>query len=252
MRHLNTQPWLGPLVRRASSVLLPSSIEKVLRIETGLGEGLVLELNPRWENRMWQGSYEPSVQRVASQFFKPSKTVYDVGGGIGFYSLAAARLGARVFTFEPDPKNFDCIERHARANNLDGRFNLMRLAAFSRTGALLMESSARRHGHGHAHAKEIWDSGLRESFEVRCTTLDDFAREHPTPDLIKIDVEGCEAEVVKGAEWLMREVRPTILCEVHNDELAADVEDLVRSRGYQATSLADDDYPVRWVYATPI
>ena len=249
-RRLLAWPLLAGILRRVSYLLLPSSTHKILQVRNGLGEGLWLELSPRWESHIWQGPYEPAVQQVVYDYFKPGKTVYDVGGGIGFYALVAARLGAQVFTFEPDPKNFDCIERNARTNHLGGSFNLMRLAAFSRTGTLVMEPSDRRHGHGHAHAKEIWDSGVHESFEAACTTLDDFARENPLPDLIKIDVEGCEAAVVKGAGLLMRDVRPAILCEVHDVELANEVETLVRSRGYKVAWLDDPDYPVRWIYAT--
>jgi hypothetical protein len=85
---------------------------------------------------------------------------------------------------------------------------------------------------------------------VQCTTLDDFARENPVPDLVKIDVEGCEASVIRGAEWLMREVRPSILCEIHNSDLAAEVSEIVRARNYRIEWLDDEGYTVRWLYAT--
>jgi FkbM family methyltransferase len=239
------------LLRRASLYLLPSSTHKWLRVQSGLGEGLTLELSPRWENQIWTGLYEPAVQRTVVEHFKPGKIVYDVGGGIGFYALAAARSGARVFTFEPDPRNFACIENNARANGLAERLDLLRVAAFSRTGTMLMEPSDRRHGHGHAHAKEIWDSGAAEVFEIACTTLDDFARGHSLPDLVKIDVEGCEVEVLRGAEWLMRDVRPAILCEVHDSGFARDAAQLIERRGYSITWLDDRERPRRWIYAQP-
>jgi FkbM family methyltransferase len=135
-------------------------------------------------------------------------------------------------------------------NNLIGALNLLPLAVFSRTGTMSMEPSQPGLSPGHAFAREVWTSDAGDRFDASCTTLDDFARVHPWPALIKIDVEGCEAEVIRGAEWLMREARPAILCEVHDDALAREAETIVRSRGYRATWLTDDGYHVRWLYAT--
>ncbi len=249
VRRLLASRVAADILRKASFYLLPSSAQKLLTVQKGLGEGLRLELSPRWENQLWRGEYEPAVQHAVAAYFRPGKIIYDVGGGIGFYALAAVRSGARVFTFEPDPTNFACIESNARVNGLADRLDLLRAAAFSRTGTMLMEPSDRRHGHGHAHAKEIWDSKSADVFEAPCTTLDDFARAHPLPDLVKIDVEGCEAEVLKGADWLLREVRPAILCEVHDAGLAQEAEQLIASRGYAISWLNDRDRPRRWIHA---
>jgi FkbM family methyltransferase len=216
-----------------------------------LGKGLRLDLSPRWEPKMWLGDYEQSSQEVVGKYFKPGKTFYDVGGGVGFYSLVAARMGAEVFTIEPDPKSLEWIARNARLNKLDGNPHLMPLAANSYTGTMLMEPSPSHtdRGHGHGHAQEVFRTDPSKCFEAKCTTLDDFAREHPRPDLIKIDVEGCEAVVVRGAGWLMREVRPAILCEIHSVELAAEVSEIISARNYKIEWLDNTGYAVRFLYA---
>lgn len=250
VQKIYSQPVLAPIMRKASYFLVPSSREKRMKVKSGLGKGIVLELCPRWEPTMWLGNFEPSSQRVVSEYFKPGKTFYDVGGGIGFYSLVAARLGAQVFTIEPDPKSLGWIERNARINNLDGKIHLMPLAANSYTGTMLMEPSDTVRGHGHGHSQEVFGTAPAKCFETKCTTLDDFARENPPPDLVKIDVEGCEAAVIRGAEWLMREVRPSIVCEIHTPELAAEVSEIVRARNYRIEWLDDEGYAVRWLYAT--
>ena len=252
VRKIYASPTLAPIMRKASNLLLPSSTEMTLKVRSGLGKGLVLELNPRWEPDLWRGHYEPSGQKVVAQYFRPGKTLYDVGGGIGFYSLVAARMGAKVYTLEPDPKNRALIQRHAKMNKLEGKFEITPVAANSYTGSMLMEPSERGRGHGHGHAQEVFGTDPSKCFETKCTTLDDFARENPPPDLIKIDVEGCEAAVIRGAEWLMREVRPAIVCEIHNSELAAEVSEIVRARNYRIHWLDDEGYPVRWLYATPL
>src|SRR5438552_4677205 len=156
VRRLSALPVLGALLRQVSHAILPSSVKKRLTVQRGIGKGLTLDLNPRWQHAIWQGTYEPSAQRVFAEFAKPGTVVYDVGGGVGFYSLAAARRGASVFTFEPDPHNFGVIERHALMNGLRDKVNLIPLAAFSRTGTLVMEPSETGHSPGHAFAREIW------------------------------------------------------------------------------------------------
>ncbi len=251
VRKIYANAALAPVMRKASNLLLPSSTEKILKVRTGLGKGLLLELNPRWEPSLWQGDYEPSSQKVAAQYFRPGKTLYDVGGGIGFYSLVAARLGAQVFTLEPDPKNRACIQRHAKMNKLEGSFQIIPIAANSYTGSMLMEPSDRGRGHGHGHAQEVFGTDPSKCFDVQCTTLDDFARKNPLPDLVKIDVEGCEAAVIRGAEWLMREARPSFLCEIHDSDLAAEVSEIVSARDYRIEWLDDEGYTVRWLYAAP-
>ncbi|MFY9530077.1 MAG: FkbM family methyltransferase [Candidatus Acidiferrales bacterium] len=248
LRALYNQPFLAPAMKKASLMLLPSRTERVLEVKNGLGKGLLFEVNPRWEFDLWQGTYEPGVQSIAEDYFRAGKTYYDVGGGIGFYSLVAARFGAQVFTFEPDPENFASIQRHAKRNNLDGKFMVMQLAAYSHTGSLRMQRSARDDGHG--QSKATFD-GPAVGFEARCTTLDDFAHNHPIPDLIKIDVEGAETEVVKGCHWLLGEVRPPLLCEVHDPDNSASVKGLLTSHGYRWEWLDDPRSPPSRLFATP-
>jgi hypothetical protein len=114
LRKIYGSPALAPLMTRASNLLLPSSTEKVLKVRSGPGKGLLLKVNARWEPHLWQGDYETSCQEIAVKYFVPGKTLYDVGGGFGFYSILAARLGAQIFTLEPDPRSLAWIEGNAR------------------------------------------------------------------------------------------------------------------------------------------
>jgi FkbM family methyltransferase len=253
LRKLYRLPLLASVMKKASLLLLPELSEKVLEVKDGPGKGFRFELNPRWQPNLWRGSYDPSADRIMEEYFKPGKTFYDIGGGIGFYSLVAARKGANVITLEPDPQNFACIQRHARMNKLDGKFRLLPLAAYSHTGGLLLQPSPvdDGRGHGNSHAQAVFGTDPSLCIEVRCTTLDDLARENPSPDLIKIDVEGAEAEVFRGAERLMRESGPPMLCEVHNAELGAEIQEILRERNYQSEWLDDESYTVRWLFARP-
>jgi hypothetical protein len=71
-----------------------------------------------------------------------------------------------------------------------------------------------------------------EGFYLQAVTLDDFARRHGAPMLVKMDVEGGEAEVLKGALRVFSDSRPRLLCEVHHEAAARAVRDWLRERSY--------------------
>jgi len=91
-------------------------------------------------------------------------------------------------------------------NHLADKMNLAPLAAYSYTGTLLLEPSKRGKGHDHGHVQNVFGTDPSLCIEVGCTTLDDFARKNPRPDLVKIDVEGYEGFVIDGAKETLHRV----------------------------------------------
>jgi hypothetical protein len=65
-----------------------------------------------------------------------------------------------------------------------------------------------------------------------------YASGNPAPDFVKIDVEGAEESVLRGADRLLREARPTLLTEVRVGESCEHVPALLRERGYRQVPLA--------------
>ena len=61
-------------------------------------------------------------------------------------------------------------------------------------------------------------SGGGDTIEVSAESLDDYTWTQPPPDFLKCDVEGAEVEVFRGAERLLKEKRPGIICEMHSEE----------------------------------
>lgn len=251
LRRLYGMVFLTGPIRAASFLLLPSYSKRLLRVRSGPGEGLLLELNPRWEKPIWEGTCELPVQRILEELLWPGMTFYDVGGGIGFYSLLAARLGARVFAFEPDLQNAESIRLNAERNALENQVQIIPKAVFSYSGEIGLEPADCRQGHGCAHVRidGKMDEGARF---VDCTTLDDFIRENPAPDLVKIDVEGAESEVLKGADNLFRTVRPQLVCEVHDASNAEFACAWLRARGYGLRWLDNERSSTRHVLGLPV
>ena len=69
--------------------------------------------------------------------------------------------------------------------------------------------------------------------EVRAVTLDAFAKDHRPPTMVKIDVEGAEAEVWNGAQNLVSQTEPVLLFEVHHQEAATFLESQLRQNTYE-------------------
>jgi len=227
-----------------SYLLVPSQRKRTLRVRSGPGSGLIFEMNPRWERQLWEGNHELASQHVLVDWLRGGGVFYDVGAGFGFYSSVAARLGAQVFAFEPDEENAKSLSRQAELNGLTPRIEIVKLAVLATTGVTHFEPAPQARGHGNGQVSERREQAIT----VHCTSLDDFAGANPLPDLIKIDVEGAESEVLKGAEALFNRCRPSVICEVHDASNALFVSDWLEKRGYSVEHIGNrSEYPAHLI-----
>jgi FkbM family methyltransferase len=135
----------------------------------------------------------------------------DVGANVGAYALLLGqwvRPGGRVYAFEPAAQAFTGLSRHVALNGLGGTVVPVNAAAAAATGTAAFAvdgiSGANRLGSGTA--------------TVATVTIDDFcAREGIDPAVIKIDVEGAELDVLRGARETIRRAGAglTLLVEMH-------------------------------------
>jgi FkbM family methyltransferase len=129
---------------------------------------------------------------------------FDVGGGIGNYSLCAAKLvGGPVHTFEPMAANIRTIQRNLDANGLSPKVWLNPVALSNIEGFGLMEKPeaiADLFGRSLTTLAPTQFSG-----SVRVTTIDSYCEKNriSSIDIMKIDVEGHEAEAMAGAEGML-------------------------------------------------
>lgn len=187
----------------------------------------------------WLGSYERDKQELFLKTIKPGDRVYDIGANVGFYTLLAAQQAGssgRVCAFEPFPRNLHYLREHVRMNDLKN-VDVFDAAVSDRGGTARFQE-----GPGTSMGK-IADRPGDGSIEVRVVALDELASEGriPPPTIVKIDVEGAEYGVLRGAETLLRNHRPVIFLATHGDDVHQQCCDFLRSIGYTLRGLPDGD-----------
>jgi FkbM family methyltransferase len=160
-------------------------------------------------------SWEPDVVRKIVSTIRPGMTVVDVGAHVGYYTLVFAKyVGAtgRVISFEPLPANFALLEKNVELNQLK-HVDLFNSAIFSRSGDLAISIPPDSNSGEASVMQPPGDNQLH----VPATTLDLVSSNLDLkPDFLKIDVEGCEFEVLRGAQQTIRTCRPRMLIELHH------------------------------------
>jgi FkbM family methyltransferase len=160
---------------------------------------------------------EPELPLIC-RALHPGACAVDAGANEGVYTHAFARTGARVEAFEPHPSCLEVLRSYARAHagvNVHGE--ALGAAEERATlhvplrGGRLVSSRASLNGSAPGAAQ----------FPVRVRTLDSFA--FPRVDVIKIDVEGRELDVVRGARETIRAHRPVLLVEVEQRHIGVPI-----------------------------
>jgi FkbM family methyltransferase len=237
---LSGAPVVGPPLRRLVRGAIPPNTHFWFRISGGLGRGMWALLDPRFETVYADGEYEAPLQRALSSHLRPGSVFYDVGAHIGIVSMFGARLVGKngcVFAFEADADNAGRIKENLRRNEFD-QVTVVPKAAWSSTGRLRFGRASAQSSRNQGAVAT--DSAAGENtVEVEAISLDEFAKEHPSPTLIKIDVEGAEADVLRGSEQVVEQAKPVVICEVHHAKAVEDVTQWLQARGYAFEWLED-------------
>jgi FkbM family methyltransferase len=179
---------------------------------SGAGKGLSVVL----------GRVEAAQMRIAAQLASQARVAFDIGANVGLYTLLFARRAPRVVAFEPLPRNIGYLERLVRLNHLENVV-VVPWAVTERSG---VGSFVRAGDSSLGHLAENGEQ------PVALTSCDEFVdRFGLTPDLIKVDVEGEEAAVLRGARQTLAK-RPVILLSTHGPAARAESLAYLRTVGY--------------------
>jgi len=224
---------LGPLSRGLRAALnraAPRGLSEV-RIAGGGLQGATLLLDLQSEKDYWLGTYEMELQHAIQRWVQPGQVVYDLGANVGYVSLLFARaVGAhgQVFAFEPLPTNQERLRRNLELNP-GLPVEIIPAAAAEKSG----RAAFALHGSDDMGRLQADGSSATETIEVETIALDDFAKTHPEPNLIKIDVEGAEALALQGMHALLRSAKPILFIELHGYEAGRACWQLLEQAGYE-------------------
>ncbi len=185
----------------------------------------------------WLGSYEMHKQRSFECAIEPGQIAYDIGANVGIYTLLASKCVSakgQVIAFEPLPENIKYLEKHVKLN--DCQNVMIQAAAICDYCGIMQFEKANCRAMGHLSSNG--------DLEVKTYSLDEFiyVLNNPIPNVIKIDVEGAELAVLKGAHKLLTSNPPIIFLATHSPEIHAACCKLLNAVHYQVKSI--DNQPV--------
>jgi FkbM family methyltransferase len=195
-----------------------------------------------------RGRYESEEVDFARSVLRPGDTAIDAGAHIGFFTMQmAAAVGAtgRVYAFEPFDANADLLERSITENRFEDRVVVQRAAVGAAAGSATLTFPVETLNSGGAYLLREGTSLLagNQKKEVPLVALDGLDIRRPVR-FIKMDVEGAEPQVIKGAARILREDRPVILSELHPTQLdrasgvtADEFLVQIRALGYRAQTI---------------
>jgi len=188
---------------------------------------------------------EPEFIGAFTHAARRATVLYDIGANIGLFAMLGARLNSSldVHAFEPEPRNFAALEANLDSNGLlSVHRHAIGLGAEDTIVEFAAPGEVAGTGTHQVRAARGIEARADEVIQVQIRSVDSLvaAGELPAPDLIKMDVEGYEAAVLRGMDKVLRENHPTILLELHPQKIAEQgdsVEALfeqLQSMGYEA------------------
>jgi len=198
------------------------------RFDLDLGETIDLTL--------FLGQFEPEVTAVIRSCTRPGATVLDIGANIGAHTLLFATLvgsAGKVVAFEPTDYAFEKLQRNVALNDMP------------QVKAVKLALSDHRSGEQSVKFRSSWvTSGERKDgiTSVQFETLDAWCSENGINgvDLIKLDVDGNEFPLIKGARQTIERWRPMLIMEAvgpHFDNPAQNPYVILAGLGYRFREL---------------
>jgi len=197
----------------------------------------------------WYGykGFEPEEYYIFTHLAKSSTCLFDIGANVGYYSIVARLFNPiiHVHAFEPLPAAKKFFEKNMILNDIEGVV-INQIALSDKIGeASFFANLNPRFINIEDHL--FGDNSLYKNFhsseykqietKVKTLTLDDYASSNLEGglniDLVKLDTEGSENLVLKGAGHVLKYHKPVIMCEVVKDCIEKELETILKSFNYK-------------------
>ena len=171
-----------------------------------------------------RGGYEQEEIGFVQRTLAPGDSAIDVGGHVGFFTMQMAAMvgpAGRVYAFEPFDANADLLERSIGENGFQERVLFQRAAVGAATGTARLTFPVETLNSGGAYLLQDGGAPLagNQQKDVPVVALDGLELRRPVR-FIKMDVEGAEPQVLRGAARILAEDKPVMLSELHPTQLA--------------------------------
>jgi FkbM family methyltransferase len=140
--------------------------------------------------------------------------LFDIGAHFGIFSLTAAKLGGTSVAVDPSPISCRMLSCQRMLNECVDKIQVLP-AAVSDTDGLIGMLSAGVFTPG--YVRVVRGRSKRELTQAHAVTVDEMADRFGVPTHIKIDVEGHELAVLRGARRILRDSGPLLFLELHNE-----------------------------------
>ena len=220
---------------------------KTSEVVTPLGFKLTSGLHPAYE-LMRSGNFEVEETAIIARLLPRVEVFVDIGANLGYYTCLALQSGKPVVAFEPQQQNLQCLFQNLTANGWEDQAEVFPLALSERPGLLTLYGAS---GPSASLIKDWAGYSSRFKKTVPVSTLDNvLVGRFPGQRLfVKMDVEGAEYQVLKGAvATLDRGPKPVWLLEICLEEFHPDgsnpdfqqIFQLFWDHGYRAFTAAAD------------
>lgn len=213
-----------------------------IRVRVG---GYWMRLHPDFATQNWE-SVEYSSYQAYAKMLRPGDVVFDIGAHIGTYTLIALDLigpSGRVVAYEPNELTRKYLSQHLSWNGGEDRTIIREACCGERPGASTFYFVP---GRAEGMSGLVPVEGFSQR-QVQITTLDqEVSTLGLTPTVLKIDVEGAEWNVLKGAVRLLSEFHPRLSLSLHPSALAKEgtqpeqILHWLQSFGYETTIIGRD------------
>jgi FkbM family methyltransferase len=180
----------------------------------------------------WETSALHAWATLCRQRASTDQVIYDIGGYNGVYGILAAKLdpSAKVYIYEPDPLNARQCRQNVELNRLSNRVEVREIALSDVEGMVQFLATG-------SSGAAIRRDG---KYSVRSEKLD---TQRPKPTIMKIDIEGAEADLLLSAPSTLK-AKPPILLELHSVVPEAKKQSLweeIKRVGYKIEQLPSDN-----------
>ncbi len=212
-----------------------------------LGKGVTKKINgiavkfPANYFRYFPDGYEKENFTLINTAVNKDDVVIDIGAHIGLMAVVLGKRtgeNGKVYSFEPTPRSFTVLKETIKLNKLEKVITPFNQAVAATSGSI--EFNANKEDVSNSIVSYDYNSG-HQKITVNTISVDDFVKQQQLSrlDFIKIDAEGVELDVLKGAKATLQQFNPKMILALHPLAVAAkgdtmeEIYDTLTAWGYK-------------------